>query len=249
MFLSNCNFITSFVSSFQNVWLIKNYANELLFLFHNIVIASAMIISSRFGRQGLTAYIVVCWILANFLVLKQVTMFGTQVITTDGFAIGLNSALLLLSSYYGPKAGRQTIKICMFMVFFFLVMSQIHRGYIPSLSDVTDIHYSTLFSYMPRVIGTSLFGSMISTNFNLILFGFFSYVLAFLPRPLIHGICLVVSQVLDTILFAFLALYGTVSSLTGIIIFSSCVKIAAIGINVILIAAVQHYFPKPYDVV
>lgn len=227
---------------------VKTYLNEVIFLIQNLIIGCFAVMASRLGKMALTAFIALVWILANFLVQKEVILFGSEVITSDGLTIGLNSGLLLLSYYYGNKIAQQAIKISCFLILFFLVISQIHILYIPSEHDISNLHYVALFSGLPRVLCTSLFVSSISANLNLILYGFFSRVLSFLPLAIVRTVSLIVSQSIDTVMFAFLALYGTVSSTTSIIIFSICVKLIAIGLNVLLMAFVQRYFSKPYDV-
>lgn len=223
------------------------YFNELVFLSHNIVIAGCSLVASRFGKMGLTSFVMLCWILGNFLVQKEIVMFGQHVITSDGFAIGVNSALLLISTYYGQKIAKQVITLSCASLFFFLLMTQFHMWYIPSVNDISDIHYVGLFAGMPRIVLTSLLVSLISTHLNLFLFKVFSYSLKFLPQVIITYLALIISQILDTTLFAFLALYGNVSSITSIIVFSMCIKMIASVLNLGLIAIVQRYLSKPSD--
>lgn len=232
----------------SSCYVIQHYYNELIFLLQNVVIATCGIIATRFGKAGLTTYIVICWIVANFFVLKEVTLFGQDVITSDGFAIGLNSSLLLLTTYYGDQAARRTIGISAFSLIFFLITAQIHMLYIPNAHDIFNPHYGALLNYLPRIIATSLFVTVTSTHVNLLLFRFFSYMLSFLPTSIVQACALMVSQVFDTTLFALLALYGTVSSISSIIIFSCCIKFVAIGLNVFIISFVTRYLSKPYDV-
>ncbi len=247
-FLPGQDFLAHIQECVRSFYIIQHYSNELIFLLQNLVIATCGIIASRFGKAGLTSYIVMCWTVANFFVLKEVTLFGQDVITSDGFAIGVNSSLLLLTTYYGDKFARRAIGICAFLLIFFLVMTQIHMWYIPNVHDMFNPHYGALLSCLPRIIATSLFVSVTSTHVNLLLFRFFSYALSFLPSSLIQACALMVSQVFDTTLFAFLALYGTVSSITSIIIFSCCIKFVAIGLNVVIISFVTRHLSKPYDV-
>lgn len=248
LFLMSQNFLMYFKNIFLSSVFIQTHANELIFLFQNLIIGCFAVIASRFGKMGLTAFVALVWIMANFLVQKEVMLFGNEVITSDGLAIGINSALLLLNYYYGQKVAQRAIGVSCFLIVFFLILSQIHLWYIPSGHDVSHPHYVALFAELPRILCTSLFVSYMSANLNLLLYGLFSRVLSFLPLAFINTASLLVSQVIDTILFAFLALYGTVSSITSIIIFSCCVKFIAIGLNVFLMTYVQKYLPKPYDI-
>ena len=231
----------------MNIFGLFSVSNELIFLFQNAVIGFFAVMASRLGKMGLTAFVSLVWIIANFLVQKEVMLFGNEVITSDGFAIGLNTALLLLSYYYGNKVARRAITISCFLILFFLIISQIHMWYIPSGHDVSHVHYVALFQGLPRLLMTSVFVSFVSSNLSLFLYSFFSRILHFLPRSIINTISLAVSQMIDTVLYASLALWGTVSSLTSVIIFSCCVKLIAIGLNVILMSFVQNYLSKPYD--
>jgi len=226
---------------------VQAHCNELIFVLQNAVIAFFAVAASRFGKMGLTSFVALVWILANFLVQKEVVLFGNEVITSDGLAIGLNTGLLLLSYYYGNKVAQHAIKVSCFLIVFFLIISQIHLWYIPGGHDVSHPHYVALFACLPRTLCTSLFVSALSTNLTLILYSLFSRILNFLPLAVINMVALFASQTIDTVMYAFLALYGKVSSITSIIIFSCCVKLAAIGLNVLLMNFVQKNLSKPYD--
>ena len=248
LFLMSQDFLVYFKNIFLSSVFIKTHINELIFLFQNIVIAFFTILASRLGKMGLTAFVAFVWIMANFLVQKEVILFGSEVITSDGLAIGINSGLLLLSYYYGQKVAKQAIIVSSFLILFFLIISQIHLWYIPSAHDFSHSHYVALFEGLPRILCTSLFVSSVSAYLNLALYAFFSRILFFLPLAFINAGSLGISQVVDTVLFACLALYGTVSNIGSIIIFSCCIKFIAIGFNVFLMAFVQKYLSKPYDV-
>jgi len=248
LFLMSQDFLIYFKNLFLSSVFIQTHLNELIFIFQNVVIGCFAVMASRLGKMGLAAFVALVWIMANFLVQKEVMLFGSEVITSDGLAIGLNSALLLLSYYYGQKVAQRAITVSCFLIVLFLILSQIHLWYIPSGHDISHLHYVALFAGLPRILCTSLFVSYMSTHLNLILYKLFSRLLSFLPLVCINTASLAISQIMDTVLFAFLALYGTVSSITSIIIFSCCVKFIAIGLNVLLMAFVQKYLSKPYDV-
>ena len=103
LFLMSQDFLIYFKNLFLSSVFIQTHLNELIFIFQNVVIGCFAVMASRLGKMGLAAFVALVWIMANFLVQKEVMLFGSEVITSDGLAIGLNSALLLLSYYYGQK--------------------------------------------------------------------------------------------------------------------------------------------------
>lgn len=218
--------------------------NEILFITQNIIIAAFSVLASRFGKIGLASFAMMCAILGNVLVQKQVMLFGLDVISSDGYPIGYNSVLLMLALYYGPKAPRTVIMSGFVLTLFFIAMIKIHLMFIPSIYDLSEAHYQFLFDPMIRILCTGIFVGFLSTHLNLYLNKFFSLIM---PVSIANISSIGLSQVADTTLFAFLALYGKVHAIYEIIFFSIMVKFVAIGINSVVVQFVQRYLPKPYD--
>lgn len=170
------------------------------------------------------AWLALLSIAMNLFVLKQITLFGLSVTSSDALAVGYLLGLNLIQEFFGSKSARQTIWISLFISISFVLLSQIHLAYAPNQYDVTQAHFSSLLTPMPRIIIASLITSLIVQLIDLSFFGFL--------RKKTEGryltgritLALILSQSLDTVLFSFLGLYGIVENTLHIMILSLTIK-------------------------
>lgn len=221
--------------------------NELTFATHTVLIALFAIGAVRLGRGGLTAFVTSCWIMGNLFVIKEATIFGLQVVTSDGFAIGANIGINLLREYYGKKAAKNGIWIGFYTAVFFMFMCIIHLIYVPNAFDTTHIHFVALLGRMTRIVCASFIVSFLSKNLNLFLFDKIKNRLGDNYFALSSFLSLSISQLVDTTLFAFIALYGNVHSVWHIILFSTIVKCVAIGISIPCVTFAKMFISKPEE--
>ncbi len=219
-------------------------SNEITFITHSLLIGVFALSAVRLGRGALTAFMAVCWVLGSLFVIKQATIFNLNVTTTDSFAIGANIAITLLQEHYGQKAAKNGIAIGFFIAFFFLIMSLMQLVYIPNAHDTVNPHFIAILSSMPRIIISSFFVAAISIRLNLILFQLFEKRFGRVFFALNAFLALTLSQLLDTALFSFFALYGSVESIIPIIFFSSLVKTISIGLMVPAVTLAKHFLKK-----
>lgn len=205
--------------------------NELIFVAQSLVISGAALGALRFGSQALVAFICLVCILANLFVTKQIMLFGLNATSSDAFTIGATLGLNLLQEYYGRAITRKTIWINFFLLIFYAVMSQIHLLYVPSSFDSAQPHFVALLSLMPRLAAASLTVYMIAQSADYLLFGFFKRITRGRFLIVRNYASMLISQLLDTILFSFLGLYGVIDNLGEIIIISYAIKIVAIAIS------------------
>ncbi|MFS8506810.1 MAG: queuosine precursor transporter [Candidatus Babeliales bacterium] len=97
---------------------------------------------------------------------------------------------------------------------------------------------------MPRIIIASFFVAAISIRLNLVLFQLFEKRFGRVFFALNAFLALTLSQLLDTALFSFFALYGSVESIIPIIFFSSLVKTISIGLMVPAVTLAKHFLKK-----
>lgn len=204
--------------------------NEIIFIFHALVICFFSLFALRLGKGALITFIAVQAVLANFLVLKQMDFLGLTITCTDVFMIGSIFSLNLLQEYFGKEEVKKAIGVTFFILLFFIVASQFHVLYVPSAVDNAHAHFQFLFSFMPRIIITSFCVFFLVQYLDM---HFFSYLKKKLPFPFMIRafISLMLSQLVDTVLFSYLALYGIVGSIFDIIIVSFLVKGIIIGLS------------------
>lgn len=218
--------------------------NEILFVVQSIVVSGFAIGAVMLGQGCLYAFIAVCWIFGNFYVLKEVSMLGLNVITTDAFAIGANMGIMLLQEYYGKKAAERSIFVGVYMALFFLVISQLLVWYTPNSYDTCHYHFATLLQRMPRIVIGSICVALFSMFLNLKLFDIFTKKFGHSYFYFSSIIALMIAQFFDVVLFVFVALWGNVASVTDIIFFSYTIKCISIFIVVPCVALCKRYFLK-----
>jgi len=206
--------------------------NELIFFLHIILIVFIAFGALKIGKEALIALTALLAVAANFFVLKQMLLFNWNVTCSDVFAVGSILSLNLLQEHFGKEAARRAVSICFFAMIFFGLMSQIHLFYTPSPYDYAHPSYLALLTPAPRLLLASLLSFFLVQQIDVALFSFLKKRFTSLDWRLRNGVSLFVSQLLDTVFFSLLGLYGLVASLESIIVVSFLVKlfiIASIG--------------------
>lgn len=202
--------------------------NECIFLFQIIVVLLFTLGSFRLGKTALGTWICIQALCANLFVLKQTVLFGFHVTCSDAFAIGGILSINLLQEHYGIKAAKKTIMPCFYFMLFFALLAQIHLLYIASPQDSTQTAYQAILSPAPRLFLASLFTFFVVQRIDIYLFNLMK---TFKPKSsfaIRTFFSLIFSQLLDTILFTFIGLYGLVYSLYDMIFLSFFIKVLAI---------------------
>ena len=202
--------------------------NEVLFLIQTCLIVGFAWGALKLGKEALTAWVAIQALIANLFVLKQITFLGLEVTASDPFAIGSLLGLNFLQEYFSKEDARKATWICFFFMIFFVFASQIHLLFQPSLHDTSQSAFVTLLSPSPRLFLASLAVFFLVQQFDV---RFFSLLKSWLPEASFArrvGMALIVSQLLDTVLFSFAGLYGIVASIVDIIILSFIVKLGVI---------------------
>jgi hypothetical protein len=158
-------------------------------------------------------------------------LFGWNVTCSDAFAIGGIFGLNMLSQSYGRDAAKKTIWISFFGMIFYVVVSQIHLFFVPSPHDTSQGHFIYLLNTAPRLLIASLVTFFIVQQFDVRLYGFFQKKLSKFSWQTRSTCCLVISQVLDTLLFSLLGLYGIINDLFSMMVVSYLVKCAVIALT------------------
>lgn len=215
-------------------------SNELLFFFHAIAIIAFTFIALRLGKQALTALICAEGILGNLFVIKQISIFGWIITPTDVFTIGSLFSLNLLREYFGKEAAKTALFSTLLSLAFFAMMGKFHLGYVPSSFDTTQEAFQRILHTSPRILLASIFSYGVTQLFDLYIFGKLkARIHSFTYRT---SISIGLSQLLDTALFSFLALYGIATNIWHIILISYLVKV----FTLLLIAPATKYSKRFY---
>lgn len=213
--------------------------NEAIFLIHICLVLLFLGLALRLGRGGLTAYVCLSAVLANFFVVKQMELCGFHVTCSDVFAVGSILGLNLMQEIHGREAARDAMRTSLACLVFFACMSQIHLLYRPSPFDAAHDAYRAILSCAPRIVAASIGVYYIVQRFDLMFFALLKKIFPSLGVRL--GVALLASQALDTALFSFFGLYGLVSSLMDIMAISFLVKCSIIACGSPIAAFLRRY--------
>jgi hypothetical protein len=222
--------------------------NELLFLGESFVVSLFALGSLLFGSAGLCSFVSLCWVIGNVFVLKEVTILGLSIITTDVFAVGCDLGITLLREYYGEKQAKQAIMLGMYSALFFVIISKFLLWFEPSACDTSHEHFFALLQGTPRIMLSSIGVAFITKFFNLMLLNFFTKLWGNGRLKLKAILSLCISQFFDTVIFTFAALYGTVESVWAVIGFSYVVKCISIFICVPFVITLYTLIRKRWGI-
>ena len=211
--------------------------NELLFLTHAFIVIGFVMAALRYGNgYSLVSLVAIQAILANLFVVKQMQLFGMTVTCSDVYSIGCILSLNLLQEYYGKDLAKKAIQISFLGLIFFTAMSQIHLWYLPAASDSTQSSFQTIFAATPRIIFASIFVFYFVMKLDLTFFAWLKTRFSGNSFAQRVGLSLLLSQLVDTILFSIIGLYGIVESVFDIILISFFVKCLMIACSTPLVA-------------
>lgn len=205
--------------------------NEILFFLHVIVVLGFVLAALRLGKEALIVCTALQAVLANFFVLKQTNLFGFTVTCSDVFAVGCIASLNLIQEYFNKETARKAIWISSFALLFYVLMTQFHLLYLPSVADTTQASFAALLKITPRLLLASLTTFFLVQQFDIYLFTFLKKRFAKNSFAMRSGISLMTTQLIDTILFTLLGLYGLGFSIIDIIIISFLLKALIISLS------------------
>ncbi|MDR3091152.1 MAG: queuosine precursor transporter [Clostridiales bacterium] len=198
--------------------------NEILLVLSVIIIYGGVIAGFRFfGEAGLCCFTVLAVVLANIEVLILINAFGMEM--TLGNVMFASSFLCtdILSENFGKKAADRAVRIGVAASLFFIAASQLWLLYAPSPNDWALGPVRDIFSASPRLVGSSLVVYAVCQFADVRLYHFIWKLTGDDEKYLWlrnNGSTLV-SQALNTVLFALLAFGGVYGADTLVSIIKS----------------------------
>ncbi len=205
-----------------------HWKNEFLFFLDVFITMGCLLLCVKKGKESMTAFIVLCTVLANLFVPKQIVLFGMNVTSSDFLAVGVILGMNLLQEFYGKESAKRALNFSFIGMGFFAVVSRIHLLFSPSAMDSTHSAFCEILSSSLRLLSASLITFFIVQQVDIRFYAFLKRRLS--ERSLVRriGTSLFFSQALDTVLFTFLGLWGVLSHLFDIMIFSYGIKVICI---------------------
>lgn len=214
--------------------------NEFILIVHIILITLACLYACKWGKAALITLISTCCILANLFVTKQITLMGHAATPSDALAIGAFMGTNLLQEYYGSAIAKESILISSAAGFFYTLMTIIHLGYTASAYDASSPHFYAILAPMPRLIIASFVSYFLVQLFSIRFAGLVKKIMPNTSFTTRNYLCLSMDQLLDTIIFSFLGLYGIVTSIGQVIVISYVLKMVGILITTATLYAANN---------
>lgn len=202
--------------------------NEILILLSFLVIYGGVVAFYRFfGKNGLIAFNVVATILANIEVLLLVRAFGVEM--TLGNVLFASTFLItdVLSENHSRKDANRAVVMSTLCSLLFVILSQMWLLYTPSESDWASGAFHTIFRSTPRIVFASLVVYLVSQLTDVWLYHKWWDWCRKHFNDERKGLWIrnngstMLSQLLNSFLYTFLAFYGTYGTGTLVSIFVS----------------------------
>lgn len=202
--------------------------NELLIGLSFILIYGGVVVFYRFfGKNGLLAFNVMATLLANIEVLLLVRAFGVEM--TLGNVLFASTFLItdILSENHSRKDANRAVIISTLCSILFIAISQTWLLYTPSENDWASGAIETIFSNTPRIVCASLAVYLLSQLIDVWLYHkWWDWCKRHFGNSrsglwIRNNGSTMISQFLNTLLYTFLAFYGTYPVSTLISIFVS----------------------------
>ena len=187
-------------------------SNELIFIITVIIyLGSVLLLYKLFGKNGLFAFAIFGTILGNIAVCKCVDIFGLS--TTAGNVLYASTFLVtdILSEKYGKKDAKKAVQYSFSIMLLWLLGTQLILQFTPNANDYINDSLKVVFGLVPRITIASLIGFICSQNIDV-----FLYHLIWKKTGdnksklwLRNNGSTLISQAIDTVIFTFLAFWGT----------------------------------------
>ena len=189
---------------------LNTLSNEVLWVLLLLANFLSILISYRFfGKTGLYIWIPIATILANIQVLKMVDLLSVGV--TLGNITYASSFLVtdILSENYGRKSARKAVYIGFFSLTATVVIMNIALVFRPNEFDFIQESLKNIFAILPRIAFASLVAYGISQLHDVWAYNFWKNMLPEVKFLwLRNNASTMVSQLLDSIIFTFIAFWG-----------------------------------------
>ena len=179
--------------------------NEVLFFITLILNFSGILVAYKvFGKTGLYCWMVFATVLANIEVIKCVDIFSMS-LTLGNVIYGTTFLVTdILGANYGIKDARKAVYLGFSAMVLFTIFTQVNLLYIPNAADFASPAMETLFALTPRICAASMAAYLIANMLDTYLF----HALSRFPLWVRNNGSTMVSQLVDTAIFNFIAFWG-----------------------------------------
>ena len=207
--------------------------NEILFFVTILINFIGIILAFKFWKKdGLFVWIGFATIIANIEVVKCIDLFGISQTLGNVIYGSIFLATDILSELYGKKEARKGVYIGFFSMIVFTLMMRVNLLYIPNADDFVSESMGVVFALTTRIAIASLSTYLIS---NLLDTFTFDKIKEKFPRHLWlrNNASTMTSQLIDSVLFNFIAFVGVFDggTLLTIIISTYLIKVIVAALD------------------
>ena len=201
--------------------------NSILYLIWVIIDLSLLLIAFYiWGKMGIIAIIASNIVLMNIFVLKGMVLFGLPATGGNVLYASIFLSTDILEEYFGKKEARKAVFIGFFISLMFLIATIFILLFKPAEWDIYHTSMKKLFTPTWRIIGASMLAYLISQNLDVTTYGWLKKIA---PNQLWlrNNGSTWTSQIIDTIVFCFVAFVGvyTIKILFGIVLSTYLLKL------------------------
>lgn len=178
--------------------------NELIF-FISIAVSYCFVLLfyKMLGKVGLFIWVAIVAVIANIEVVKCVDIFAMPVTLGNALFCSISLATDILNERYGGQDARKSAWIGFLSLITLVVLSQISLLFLPNDFDFASDALRTIFSTTPRLCLASLSCFLLSNILDTYVFAWLKKNCRFLWVRV--NISTLISQILDSFLFFFIA--------------------------------------------
>lgn len=183
--------------------------NEVLWIGFALMDLSLVLIIYRFfGKTGLFGLIVFNLMLCNIQVLKTIELFGMTTTLGNVLYASVFLSTDLLSEFYGKEEAKKAVLLGFATLLMTVIYMQIALMFTPSPDDFVQPHLESIFSFLPRVAIGSLAAYLVSQLNDVHFFHALKEKYEGRHLWLRNNVSTLFSQLFDSLIFCFIALWG-----------------------------------------
>lgn len=222
-------------------------ANHTILFLQISLICGFVLASLAMGERVLNAWLCCLAVAMNLLVMKQITLFGLNVTATDSIAVSYMIGLSLLQEYFGSKAARMHACMATFICAGFTLICVLHNLFTPNQYDGTNQAYKSILGALPRVCMASALTFFVVQLLDINIFQGLRRKLNGQLLALRVLTCVGIAQIIDTVMFSFLGLYGYVEKIWDVILISLMFKLIILILSVPITSICKRIIPNKFD--
>ncbi len=183
--------------------------NELLWIgFALLDLSLVLVVYKFFGKTGLFGLIVFNLILCNIQVLKTIQLFGMTTTLGNVLYASVFLSTDILSEFHGKKEAQKAVFLGFMILVMAVVYMQLALLFTPSVDDFAQPHLEVIFGFLPRLALGSLCAYLISQLNDVYVFHKIKDKYGERNLWLRNNASTLISQLLDSAAFCFIALWG-----------------------------------------